>query len=258
MWTLAVYTIKGGVGKTATAVNIAAEAARAGWRVLLWDLDPQGASGFYLRTEGKAKSTGQKLVEGSKTLMDVALRTDQPRLHVVPSDMSYRNLDLFLDAMSNSKKRLGEMIQPAEDEYNLVVLDCPPGLSLLSENILRGSDGIMVPVIPTTLSLRTLEQLNQFIKEQKLDIELWPFLSMIDSRKRLHRDIEEAFDKIAPKRLKTEIPLSVIVERMGIERAPVRAYAPTSRPAKAFADLWYEVSLRLPPYYRTLAARRSR
>lgn len=257
MWALAVYSIKGGVGKTAAAVNIAAEAARAGWKTLLWDLDPQGASSYYFQVEAKTKTGAERLVKGSRDIMDMMQPTTIPKLHVVPADISYRNLDLLLDEARNSKKRLGQMVGAAEDAYHLMVLDCPPGITLLSENILRAADGVLVPVIPTVLSQRTLSQLMNFVKTEKIDAEIWPFLSMVEMRKRLHRDVLKEFMDTVPKALHTIIPMASVVERMGVERAPVRNFAPDSPAAWAFSELWHEVSLRL-PYPRPNVPSRSR
>jgi len=132
---LASYNIKGGVGKTATAVNIAHLAARDGRRVLLWDLDPQAAASFLLRVRPRVKGGGAALIKGSRDL-DAAIKgTDFERLDLLPADFTYRNLDLILDATKKPTQRLARLLRPLAAEYDLVVLDCPPGISLLSESV---------------------------------------------------------------------------------------------------------------------------
>jgi cellulose biosynthesis protein BcsQ len=102
-----------------------------------------------------------------------------------PPDFSFRNLDLVLDERKNPTQRLKKLLSPLAEEYDLIILDCPPNISLLSESIFAASDILLSPIIPTTLSLRTLEQLKKYIKDNKLKhLQLVPFfLWQIDARK---------------------------------------------------------------------------
>ena len=106
MKVLASYNIKGGVGKTATAVNLAHLAAAEGARVLVWDLDPQGATSFYFRVKPKVKGGSRGLVRGKRALDDAVKGTDFDHLDLVPADFSYRNMDLELDATKKPTRRL--------------------------------------------------------------------------------------------------------------------------------------------------------
>ena len=136
---LATYNIKGGVGKTSTAVNIGHLAARDGLRVLLWDLDPQGAASFLLRVRPRVKGGGKALIKGRREL-DAAIKgTDFDRLDLLPADFTYRNLDLILDSTKKPTERLDRLLRPLADEYDLIVLDCPPSISLLSESVLHAA-----------------------------------------------------------------------------------------------------------------------
>jgi chromosome partitioning protein len=243
---LATYNIKGGVGKTSTAVNISHLAARDGMRVLLWDLDPQGAASFLLRVKPRVKGGGKALIKGNRDL-DAAIKgTDFDRLDLLPADFTYRKLDLILDSTKKPTERLARLLGPYADEYDLIVLDCPPSISLLSESVLHAADMILVPLIPTTLSVRTLDQLSDFIagfdghKPQVL-----AFCSMIDRRKRLHREITEQLPAERSDVAHTVIPALSLIERMSIERAPVTAFAPRSAAAHQYAALWAEVAERL-------------
>ena len=137
------------------------------------------------------------------------------------------------------------LLRPLADEYDLIVLDCPPSISLLSESVLHAADILLVPLIPTTLSVRTLDQLSDFIagfdghKPQVL-----AFCSMIDRRKRLHREIAEQLPEERSDVARTVIPALSLIERMSVERAPVTAFAPRSAAARQYAALWEEVAER--------------
>jgi chromosome partitioning protein len=242
---LASYNIKGGVGKTSTAVNIAHLAARDGQRVLLWDLDPQAAASFLFRVRPRVKGGGAALIKGSREL-DAAIKgTDFERLDLLPADFTYRNLDLILDATKKPTQRLARLLRPLAAEYDLVVLDCPPGISLLSESVLHAADVLLVPLIPTTLSVRTLDQLSEFISGfNGHRPKVLAFCSMIDRRKRLHLEIAERLPAERPDVARTVIPALSLIERMSVERAPVTAFAPRSTAARQYAALWAEVAER--------------
>ena len=165
MNTLATYNIKGGVGKTAAAVNLAWLAARDGRRTLLWDLDPQGAASFLLKVRPRVKGGGKALIRGKTSLEEAVKATEFDRLDLVPADFTYRNLDLVLEAAKKPTRRIARLLAPLAGGYDLAILDCPPGISLVSENVVHAADTLLVPLIPTTLSVRTLEQLTGFVAE---------------------------------------------------------------------------------------------
>jgi chromosome partitioning protein len=245
MKVLATYNIKGGVGKTASAVNLSHLAALDGLRVLLWDLDPQAAASYLLRIRPRVKGGGAALIKGS-TELDAAVKgTDFDRLDLLPADFTFRNLDLMLDATKKPAQRLARLLRPLRSSYDLVVLDCPPGISLLSESVLHATDTVLVPVIPTTLSLRTLDQLTAFLagfgghKPAVL-----AFCSMIDRRKRLHREIADRLPAERDDVVPTAIPALSVIERMAVERAPLTAFAPRSAAARYYGKLWAEVRAR--------------
>ena len=145
MKVVATYNIKGGVGKTSAAVNIAYFAARDGLRTLLWDLDPQGSATYLFRVKPKVKGGGHALVRGKRTLDDGIKGTDFDQLDLMPADFSYRNLDLDLDSTKRSTDRIRRLLAPLKKEYDLVVLDCPPSVSLVSENVVHACDVLLSP-----------------------------------------------------------------------------------------------------------------
>ena len=164
---IGVYNIKGGVGKTATSVNIGHLAASSGLRTLIWDLDPQAATTFYLRVKPKVKGSN-RMLRGKRDLDDVVKGSDYPNLDLLPADFSYRNMDLMLVENKKPALRLLKMLRPLSDQYDLILLDCPPSISLVSENIFRAADALLLPTIPTTLSLRTMGQLLDFMEGHDL------------------------------------------------------------------------------------------
>ena len=241
---LATYSIKGGVGKTTSAVNLAYEAARTGARVLVWDLDPQGAASFYLRVKPRVKGGSRRLVAKGE-LSDHVRGTDVAAVDLIPADFSLRHLDLHLDSTKRPTERLADLLAPLATNYDVVVLDCPPSISLASESVFGAAGALVVPVIPTTLSSRTLGQLVRFLEDQPGAPSLLPHFTMVDRRKKLHLEQLETLATDWPAFLTTVIPTASAVERMGVERAPVGAFAPSSVAARAFRDLWAEMAARL-------------
>ena len=246
MKVLATYNIKGGVGKTASAVNLSYLAAQRGLRTLIWDLDPQGAATFYYRIKPKVKGGARKLVKG-KTPLDALVRgTDYIGLDLLPADFSYRHMDLELDGTKKPTGQLRRLIQPFAEEYDLLFLDCPPSISLVSESVFRAADALLVPSIPTVLSVRTLDQLGRALAELKTkSLEVLPFWCMVDRRKRLHQDLCAKPPKKPFKVLSAAIPSSSDVERMGLHRSPLETYAARSVAARAYRQLWLEIEGRL-------------
>jgi len=243
---LAVYNSKGGVGKTAAAVNLSFAAAQRGARTLVWDLDPQGAATFYFRVKPKVKGGTRKLLKKDTDLGESIRGTDFPQLDLLPSDLSYRHMDIILDDAKNPVRRLARLLEPLAEQYDFVFLDCPPSVSLLSEAIFGAADALLVPIIPTTLSLRTLEQLLAFRQQNAFgQVTVLAFFSMVDRRKKLHREITETLPAERSEMLATKIPYASDVERMGIERKPLACYAPASPSARAYATLWSEIVERL-------------
>jgi cellulose biosynthesis protein BcsQ len=242
--TLATYNIKGGVGKTASAVNLAYLAARDGLRTLLWDLDPQGAASYLLRVRPRVKGGGKALVRGKRSLEEAVKVTEFDGLDLVPADFTYRNLDLLLGETKKPTQRITRLLGPMADNYDLAVLDCPPGISLVSENVVHAADILLVPLIPTTLSVRTLEQLTEFVGELDHPPTLIPFFTMVDGRKRLHREVIDDLRAHRDDLATTVVPALSLVEQMAVHRAPLPVFAPRSRVTRSYEDLWAEVSAR--------------
>ena len=242
MDTLALYSMKGGVGKTAAAVNLAYLASAGGFRTLICDLDPQGASSYYFRIKASRNFNSSKFVKGGRNIDENIKGTDYPNLDLLPSKLSYRNLDLALDEMKDSKFRLRKILGEIEHEYDYLFLDCPPGISLVSENIFNASDYIFVPLIPTTLSVMTYEKLLDFFTKKEFDTrKLYAFFSMVESKKSLHREMMDKIESANGNVLSTRIPYRSDIERMGVYREPLTAHLPQSDSAGVYAELWEEM-----------------
>jgi len=242
----ATYNIKGGVGKTTTAVNLAyLAAAESGLRTVLWDLDPQGAASFMFRVKPRVKGGGRALIRGKRPLDDAIKGTDFDNLDLIPADFTYRNMDLLLDGAGGSSRKLSKLLAPLAGEYDAVFLDCPPSISLVSENVLHAADVIVVPLIPTTLSVRTLDQLTEFVAGfNGRRPEVLAFFSMVDRRKKLHKEITENLSLQRSDVAATAVPYLSLVENMSVERAPVTVFAPRSSAARAYRALWAEIRSR--------------
>ena len=246
MKTVACYSIKGGVGKTAAAVNFSLAAAEDGIRVLLIDLDPQGASSFYFRAKPSETLKAKFFLNEHAKLLSNIRASDYKGLDILPANLSYRNFDVMLKEMTRSKKRLAGILKKLKGNYDLIVLDCPPNISLLSENVFNAADMILVPVIPTTLSERTLKQLWQFFKDNDYETrKITPFLSMVNYRTRMHNDVSARLNERYKRMLKGYIPLSAEIEKMGRYRAPIFAYARNHIAAKCYQMMWQELRTRI-------------
>jgi cellulose biosynthesis protein BcsQ len=242
MKVIAIYNVKGGVGKTATAVNLSYLASLDGARTLIWDMDPQGAASFYFRIKAKVKGGARKLVDGKRDLDDVVKGTDYENLDLLPADFSYRNMDFILEMTKKPVKRLNKLLQPFSDEYDYIFLDCPPSISSASESVFAAADILLVPTIPTTLSLRTFKQMKRFFKERNYgSMLILPFFAMVDRRKQLHRLIVEYPPSFMPDVLDNYVPYASEVERMGVKRAPLGHFAATSRAAVCYRSMWEEI-----------------
>jgi cellulose biosynthesis protein BcsQ len=234
--TIAIYSLKGGVGKTTLAVNLGwCAATLSARRTLLWDLDPQAASTFLLggaRGKAQAQAVFTRDVEPSK----LAHATGVERLDLIGADASLRGLDLLFHEL-DKKKRLAKLLGQLDKAYDRMLLDCPPGLTETSEQVMRAADLIVVPVIPSPLSERALAEVEAHLGKGK--VPLMPVHSMVDRRRKLHAEALEKHPNWPV------IPMASIVESMAARRAPVGAFAARTAGGQAFTSLWQAIEKRL-------------
>jgi chromosome partitioning protein len=242
MTTLALYSNKGGVGKTAAAVNLSYLSAKTGTKTLICDLDPQGSATFYYRVKPKLKVNTKGFFKGGKKLIKSIKGTDYKNLDLLPADFAHRNLDAAFDKLKHPTERLSTILRPLKNEYDIIILDCPVSISLLSENIFNAVDYTFVPLVPTTLSVLAHKQLLSFCKKNKFNAaRIYTFFSMVDKRKKMHRELMQTAVRQFNGDLGSLIPLLSQIERMGIERKPVSAFSPGSPASKAYENLWSKI-----------------
>jgi chromosome partitioning protein len=239
MKTLSIYSNKGGVGKTAAAVNLSYMSAKDNLRTLIIDFDPQSSATFYFRVKPKLKTGVKKYAKGKKDIADDIKGTDFENLDILPADFAQRNLDIVFDKFKHSKKRLEKILERFENEYDLLFLDCPPTINILAENIFNASDYLIMPVIPSTLSFRAQEQLFKFFRKKRYSMnKSLLFFSMVDKRKKMHQEHMTLISSKFANVLEPYIPYSSTVEKMGIMREPVLSFSPRSKAGLAYKELW--------------------
>ncbi len=240
---MAVYHLKGGVGKTAAAVNLAYLSAESGLRTLVCDLDPQSSATYYFRVKPRLKKARQVFLKGRAKIAGNIKGTDYDRLDLLPADWSHRHLATALDHVKHSTKRLQQIFEPFRGEYDLIVLDSPATAALLAESIFVAADLVLVPVVPSTLAARAYSNLCSFIRRQGYDEDkIRPFFSMVEARKKMHRTTMAAMREKFPKWLGAAIPYAADVESMGVARAPLPAFQPAGTATTRYRELWQELA----------------
>lgn len=247
MKTLAFYNLKGGVGKTTVAVNFAYLAAYEGKRTLLWDLDAQGGATFHFRISSHPEPMDDIPSESGKKrpIQRLIKPSNYDNLDLIPANFKIRHLDVVLKDIKKATRVLSKLIQALVPLYDYLLFDCPASISLLAQSIFRTADYLIMPVIPTTLSLQTFQRVQYHLSRQGQDrARIIPFFSMVDQRKTLHREIiarygeEEHF-------CKSLIPTRSVIEKMGRYRAPLFEYDQDSKAVDEYKALWEEAKIRL-------------
>ena len=240
MAVVAVYSVKGGVGKTTLAANLAwCAATHSSRRTLLWDFDAAGGAGFLLGIDPRKKKRAQSVISKELDPAKLIQPTDYPRLDLLPADESIRALDVQL-AEIGKKKRIAKLAGELVKNYDRLILDCPPVLNELSSQIVRAADLIVVPIPPSPLSARALDIVRDEVEaEGKKAPPIMPVFSMVDRRRTLHRE------SVARAKSWPVIPASSAIEQCATRLAPVGVFAPRSEAAQSFKTLWTQIERKL-------------
>lgn len=252
---IAVTNQKGGVGKTTTAINLGASLAEAGKRVLIVDLDPQGnaSTGLGIEPQKRRKTTYDLLLDEAP-LAEIVQMTDFENLWIAPANTDLSSADIEL--VSNEKRSflLHDALRhtPAEDQrYDIILIDCPPSLNLLTVNAMMAADTVLVPLQSEFFALEGLSQLMLTIRDvretgnAKLRIE-GIVLTMYDARNNLSRQVEDdARENLGDLVFKTIIPRNVRVSEAPSFAMPVTAYDGQSKGSEAYRSLAAELLERI-------------
>jgi len=245
---IAIVNQKGGVGKTTTAINLAAAVALEGVRVLLLDVDPQanttGGLGF---ARDEERPSVYDLLLGNATASEVIVPTEVANLSLIPGTKNMIGANVELVGVERREHRLREALEPARNDYPFIFLDCPPALDLLTLNSLVAADTLLVPMQAEYFALEGISELMATLDRvsasfnPELSIE-GVLLTMFDDRTNLSQQVRDNLQNFFEDKLfKTTIPRNIRLAEAPSHGKPVALYDPRSRGAEAYRNLALEL-----------------
>lgn len=245
---MAIANQKGGVGKTTTVINLSSCISAKGKRVLMVDIDPQGntTSGVGLNKE-KMEKTIYDVLLNNENIRDCIIETCYDRLHILPANIELAGAEIELVSMEEREHRLKNALSIVKDEYDFILIDCPPSLGLLTINALTAADSVLVPIQCEYYALEGLTQLMNTIKlvQKSLNKDLiieGVVLTMFDGRTNLSIQVVDEVKKY----FRNKVYSSIIPRNIRLGEAPsfgqpIRIYDPKSKGAEAYEELAEEV-----------------
>lgn len=246
---IAVYNIKGGVGKTTTSVNLACLLARQGLSVLLWDLDAQGGSSYFFQLQHKNAGQLQRLFDKRSNIYDLIQSTGSYQIDVIANDSEFSDLNMQqvsrMTALSYTNFEIIDLaLHELKDDFDVCIVDCPPGKSLLHENVFRAMDLMVVPNIPAPLSIYCNEMLLELLsKISNLRMSVLSFYNMVQVNKKMHHQYvfgsKESSEGI--RQLNNYIPFYSEIEQITATRQSIFHQLKAAKSNAYYQFLWQEI-----------------
>lgn len=244
---IAIYNIKGGVGKTTSTVNLACLLSRQGYSVLLWDLDPQGGSSYFFNLENQNDNTHAKLFDRYITIYEVIQSTDTYQIDVISNDSFFN--DQFMNKASRltavnflNKELISMTLEEVSDDYDFCIFDCSPGRFQLHDNIFNCADLILVPNIPAPLSVYCNNILLQDLQEKTHPgKKILSFFNMVQAHKVLHKKFLDERESENSNNLNSFIPFYTEIENISLKKESIFHQLKEFKTNIYYENLWNEI-----------------
>ncbi|GGX41526.1 ParA family protein [Saccharospirillum salsuginis] len=238
MKTVAIHSQKGGVGKTSMTINLAHKAMEFGFETLVIDLDPQGSATFFLgqgqATKLKAKQWLSHEIDWNRYIE----ATPYEGVFILPARKGLRKLDRLMSS-DVSDKHIKRLLKSLKSQFDLVLIDCPPGINTVIEQAYRAADRVLVPLTPTPLCLESFRTLREFVDDVAIpSAKLAPFFNRVNPRLELHRASLKQFAQNAGEPQLGWVRATTLIEKMAIDKKAVTDSHPAHRVSRDINAMW--------------------